>query len=89
MNHLKSRPRAKKRYGRGCFSSFALSLPDNPHDYCILFPSAQTLGQMCFSARGSSFLIDKALQICFNLTRHKARAARPLRRASAYYDPPT
>ena len=46
MNHLKSRPRVKKRYGRGCFSSFALSLPDNPHDYCILFPSAQTLGQV-------------------------------------------
>ena len=46
MNHLKSRPRVKKRYGRGCFSSFALSLPDNPHGYCILFPSAQTLGQV-------------------------------------------
>lgn len=46
MNHLKSRPRVKKRYGRGCFSSFALSLPDNPHDYCILFPAAQTLGHV-------------------------------------------
>ena len=44
MNHLKSRPRVKKRYGRGCFSSFALSLPDNPHDYCIPFPPCSNFG---------------------------------------------
>ena len=56
MNHLKSRPRVKKCYGRGCFSSFALSLPNNPHDYCILFPSAQTLGQVCFRAGLSGYL---------------------------------
>ena len=57
MNHLKSRPRVKKSYGRGCFSSFALSLPDNPHDYCILFPSAQTLGQVCEEACCGEFFV--------------------------------
>lgn len=48
MNHLKSRPRVKKRYGRGCFSSFALSLPDNPHDYCIPFPPCSNFGTGVF-----------------------------------------
>ena len=64
MNHLKSRPRVKKRYGRGCFSSFALSLPDNPHDYCILIPSAQTLGQMCTDPFIIRFFLARLDLVC-------------------------
>ena len=63
MNHLKSRPRVKKCYGRGCFSSFALSLPDTPHDYCILFPSAQTLGQVCLLTQAAESALDAAAVI--------------------------
>ena len=39
-------PSRQKRYGMGCFSSFAASLPATPHDSSILFPFAQTLGQV-------------------------------------------
>lgn len=39
-------PPRQKRYGMGCFSSFAASLPATPHDSSILFPFAQTLGQV-------------------------------------------
>ncbi len=58
MNHLKSLHRSKNRSGRGCFSSLASSRPSNPHDCCIQFPFAKTLGQVCLGSSYPYILLD-------------------------------